>query len=111
MRYAAYRLTINYMTPKPSTQTPILFPQEITIFRVKPRVGKKGQTNSGRIRADLPNLTSNYYYDFLDPPNLQIRWPKLGNPGADRILAAPGFANLEGPNWEILRILANFWSS
>ena len=56
------------------------------------------------------NFTSNYYH-FLDPPNLQILRLKLGNPGADRILAAPGFANLEGPNWEILRILANFWSS
>ncbi len=55
-------------------------------------------------------LTSNYYH-FLDPPNLQILWPKFGNSGAARILAAPGFANLEGPNWEILRILANFWSS
>ena len=41
-----------------------------------------------------PLFTSNYYH-FLDPPNLQILWPKFGNPGADRILAAPGFANPE----------------
>ena len=58
---------------------------------------------------EMHHFTSNYYH-FLDPPNLQILWEKFGfgNPGADRILAAPGFANLEGPNWEILRILPIF---
>ena len=40
-------------------------------------------------------VTSNYYH-FLDPPNLQILWQKFGNPGADRILAAPGFTNFGG---------------
>jgi len=96
-----FHLTNSLISILDQTPKPLYFSPKKSRFSELGKKGKNWSIWGGRNLKEF-FLTSNYYH-FLDPPNLQILRLKLGNPGAYRILAAPGFANFEGPNWEILR--------